>query len=70
MTQENIDRLKQISRERYRLSTDYNKQIGVLNREERKLQNACDHLNPDGTSAVDNTGMFMNVCTICHANDM
>lgn len=71
MTKEQIDALEQLS---------MNVNVGMPRRHKfelnsarvqlNKLQDECDHKNPDGSSAIDETGMFMCVCTICGWNDM
>jgi len=53
----------------YRRDADNKREIDSLREIERQLSKACDHKNPDGSSAIEE-GHFMLSCPICGWSDL
>jgi len=69
MTQDQIDEIKRLEDQKYRLWDRYKAEEESLRKRIRELDDRCDHKYPDGSSAVEG-GMFCSTCRICHESDM
>lgn len=69
MTVEKIARLEELRQQEYHLKAVYKQAQAAVDSEEIEIQNSCDHVYPDGTSAVEG-GIFWCTCKICHMSDL
>jgi len=69
MKQSEIDKMKKAQDYYYSLDKEYQRIKNKARYDLDQLRNKCDHLYPDGTSAIKGY-MFCNSCEICSWCDM
>jgi transposase-like protein len=64
MTQKTLDAITALYRSRMQFRETYQVATAGINAAIRELEDSCDHLNPDGTSAIV-TGFTSDLCQLC-----
>lgn len=65
MTQKRLDDLKECKAQLDQLTVNYYRRRNVLQVRRKALLDACDHVRPDGETAVTG-GFLLGGCDVCH----
>ncbi len=70
MTQAEVDRLDTLRDAKWQLEHNFEATFREACDAIDDMLVKCDHLNPDGTSAVNREGKFHTICEICWQTDL